>query len=69
MRTLDFVFSIYLEIGHTPPTIFHMHCCQIRTSLILKVLESFVILLDEVNMLEQVKNLEETKTFSCYLWM
>ena len=56
MSTFDFVFRQILKIGHTPPTIFHMHCCRIRTSLILKVLGSSV-------KVEQVTTLEGTKPF------
>ena len=45
VSTLDFVLRYILKIGHAPvpPTIFHMHCCRIRTSLIMKVLEIKVL--------------------------
>ena len=52
-------------MGCTPPTVYHIHCCRIHTSLILIVLESFVkFCLKDIYMLEQATTFEETKAFS-----
>ena len=41
---VDVGFLIYrkiLKIECIPPSVFHMHCCRIRTALILKALTNF----------------------------
>ena len=46
-RWLSFCFQYIVKIGHAPPTIFHMHCCQIQT---------IIMIQRSINMLEIVLN-------------